>query len=521
MKKFKLLAITMLASTLALSSCMLLPKKKTSSSSDSTSQPDDPTGEGWSSTVQNEMKQYLDGEVLPFVEGTWEWEYDEEYEEYTGTSADAVYSKVVAAFKDWKVEETSYYGMFDYHVALKNHSGGPVLATLMDLSDYEDGAITISAYFTQEQTAWTSAETSEMVSTLGEAFPFPGGQWSSLGVDSGTDEETGETYQSYFIQSSHSYNETAIKAVLTNAGYGFTTIPETEDYDEYEAFEKQTSKGYIQGYMSGSIFSELGYIDFYLSDTSILVDETFELTANAKNYLKGDSGTLTLTVGADVPAGTTAYAVSPASAATVTPTSTGASFVISDSLTEDTTITFTATRGDFEATCTIKAYVSEIPVDVSVYKLDCTVAEGTNASPYNAYAKATEFTRDGIAWSVMANTFQTPWRFGGKSITNEDREAFTKTAMSDTISKVEVTTKDIFNGCTFNGIKLVVSKQANFSVVVEQVTATPKDNSVIVFEATKDWTDCYFDIVFNITVSGSENKCVQVSAIEFFGHHNY
>jgi len=525
MKKFKLMAIALLSSAVALSSCMLLPKKKGSSSStEPTSGTSTPGGSGsnsgsqtptptdWSDEVKANMKKALDNEVLPFFSGTWEWNIDEEGT-LTGASEDATLSNVKSKLSGWEIKSTSYMGLVDYDVALKLHTNSGVY---LQIFEGEEAGVEMYGYYTPEKTAWSETEKSTMVSLFGEEFPFPGGQWSDIQVD--TDEQDQPTGE-YWIETSRSYNEAAIDQVLRSKGYESAVIPATEEYDEYTLYEKTSSKGYIQAYLEPSLFTNSGYVTFYLSNTSVLVDETFKLASDKAKYLKGDSGTLTLTVGADVPAGEVAYTVAPEGSATVTKTETGATFVISNELTQDTEITFTATQGEFTATCKIMAYYENIPTETLVYKLDCTVAEGGNAAPYNSYGQASEMTRGGIDWSVMANTYQTPWRFGGKSLDGVDRDAYTKTVMAKTITKVEVTLKDIFTGATLNYVKVTVSKNADFSSPIEEIQKTSAaGNETLSFEATKDWTNCYFKISVNVSVSGDSNKCVQVTAIDFWGY---
>ena len=67
------------------------------------------------------------------------------------------------------------------------------------------------------------------------------------------------------------------------------------------------------------------------------------------------------------------------------------------------------------------------------YTLDGTVTGGTNG-----YAEASNIDQNGLSWSVVGNTTQSPWRIGGKSLTKVDRTLYSKTAMNDAISKIEV-----------------------------------------------------------------------------------
>ena len=64
-----------------------------------------------------------------------------------------------------------------------------------------------------------------------------------------------------------------------------------------------------------------------------------------------------------------------------------------------------------------------------------TPAEGSN----NAYASNCDILIDGITWNVTGNATVTPWRIGGKSLTNVNRTVYSKTGMQSEIDKVELT----------------------------------------------------------------------------------
>lgn len=441
MKKFKLMAIALLSSAVALSSCMLLPKKKGSSSStEPTSGSSTPGGSGsdsgtptptptdWSDKVKADMKEALDNEVLPFFNGTWEWSIDEEDGTLEGVSEDATLSDVKSKLSGWEIKTTSYMGLIDYDVALKLHTSSGVF---LQIIEGEEAGIQMYGYYTPEKTAWSATEKSTMVSVFGEEFPFPGGQWSDITVDEG-----GEDYpDEYWIQTTRSYNEASIDQVLRSKGYESTVIPETEEYDEYTLYEKTSSKGYIQAYLDPSLFTNSGYVTFYLSDTSALVDDTFKLSSDKTKYLKGDSGTLTLTVGEDVPAGEVAYTVAPEGSATVTKTETGATFEISDELTQDTEITFTATQGEFTATCKIMAYHEEIPTEKTV----TVVFSSLGYADQSEVTKTTidEETNTIITFSKGTGTVQTKYFTNGESIRCYLGNVFTFTSDSK-ITRIEL-----------------------------------------------------------------------------------
>lgn len=171
-----------------------------------------------------------------------------------------------------------------------------------------------------------------------------------------------------------------------------------------------------------------------------------------------------------------------------------------------------------DALITVEASEEGALVEKLAYKLDGTVTQ-TNEQPYNAYAMVSEVTQEGVAWDVLANTAQNPWRFGGKSITNEKRDAKSNVAVStQNICKVEVDLGDIFTGCTFNSLSVYVGTTKGAKDVSELTVATPAQQTKVAFVRPegKDWSSKYFTIVFDVTVSGTSNKCVQMKAANFY-----
>lgn len=162
------------------------------------------------------------------------------------------------------------------------------------------------------------------------------------------------------------------------------------------------------------------------------------------------------------------------------------------------------------ATCTVTVEDADAPV---FYKLDGTITGGTGG-----YAEASTITQNGISWKVMANTTMSPWRIGGKSLTGADRPVYSTTALAKNITKVVVshgTAADI----TVNSVKLTVSTKADFSDPVDVLTGPAlAADSEMTFTRPEghSWENCYFKLVYNVTVSASGNKFVQLKSIEFY-----
>lgn len=164
-------------------------------------------------------------------------------------------------------------------------------------------------------------------------------------------------------------------------------------------------------------------------------------------------------------------------------------------------------------TITIKKAVA----GVSTYILN-PVATGGNSSPHNAYGSAATITIDNIEWSVTGNSSMVPWRIGGKSLSEVDREIYSSTAINMNVSKIEIT-HGAASSITVNSMTVIVSKNADFSSPVSTLTPTfaANDKVTVSRPAGADWSNCYYKFVYNVTVSGTSNKFLEFSKAEFTG----
>lgn len=153
--------------------------------------------------------------------------------------------------------------------------------------------------------------------------------------------------------------------------------------------------------------------------------------------------------------------------------------------------------------------------DTLVYTLDTT---GTLTGSNNSYAGNCDITSDGVTWNFSGNSKINPWRIGGKSITKQDRTVYTKTAMPDAISKIDLEVGTA-SSITVNSLNLIVASNKDFSTVIETVPATFAASSTITFSPSTrtEWaTGSYYKFVFNVTVSGSKNKFVEFKKVEMY-----
>lgn len=176
------------------------------------------------------------------------------------------------------------------------------------------------------------------------------------------------------------------------------------------------------------------------------------------------------------------------------------------------TLTFSATIDGTDYSKDITITVNPEGTELVVYTL--TPASGTN----NGYATNCDITIDGITWNLTGNSQQQPWRIGGKSLSGVDRALYSKTALNYNISKIEIT-HGAASDITVNSMTVIVASDAEFNNVVSTLTPTFAASSTVTVERPegKDWSDCYYKIVYNVTVSGSSNKFLEFTKAEFTG----
>lgn len=143
-----------------------------------------------------------------------------------------------------------------------------------------------------------------------------------------------------------------------------------------------------------------------------------------------------------------------------------------------------------------------------------TPAAGTN----NSYTGNCDVAIDGITWNVTGNAQLVPWRIGGKSITNTEREVYSKSPISFNVGKITVT-HGAASSITVNSMTIIVSKNADFSTPVSTLTPTFVANGTVTVDRPEgaDWSGCYYKIVYNVTVSGSTNRFIEFTKAEFTG----
>jgi len=183
------------------------------------------------------------------------------------------------------------------------------------------------------------------------------------------------------------------------------------------------------------------------------------------------------------------------------------------SSTGEQTVTVSYTESGVTKTTTYTITVNSADTESVVYTLD-----GTTTGGSNGYADESEITQNNISWKVMGNTTMNPWRIGGKSLTSVDRTVYSTTALNKNISKIDITHGTAAN-VTVNSMTVIVSKNSDFSNPVSTLTPTFAASSTVTVNRPDgaDWSNCYYKIVYNITISDTSNKFIQFTKAEFTG----
>lgn len=154
---------------------------------------------------------------------------------------------------------------------------------------------------------------------------------------------------------------------------------------------------------------------------------------------------------------------------------------------------------------------SMMAAETVVYTL--TPASGSN----NSYAGNCDITIEGVTWNLTGNSTMQPWRIGGKSLTAVDRALYSKTAIEDNITKIEIE-HGAASSITVNSLTVIVASDANFADVISTLEPTFTAKAIATVERPDgaDWSNAYYKFVYNVTVSGSSNKFLEFKNAKFY-----
>lgn len=205
MKKFNFLATILAASTLALSGC--LPRSPSDGSTSGT-EPTNPSGQSttgggtttgtsgtstptgtsssstptppaptdWTAAQKKVMQDNLEGVVLPFTTGTWNWYWDAEYECVSGEGKGNTVSGVKGVYDKatgWTF--VTYDEEYEYYEYAYQLTDGNVIAQIYEMST--SIPVEVDAWYEPNQqpttdTKWNEEVSEAMTNVLGELIPF-------------------------------------------------------------------------------------------------------------------------------------------------------------------------------------------------------------------------------------------------------------------------------------------------------------------------------------------------------------
>lgn len=142
----------------------------------------------------------------------------------------------------------------------------------------------------------------------------------------------------------------------------------------------------------------------------------------------------------------------------------------------------------------------------------------------NDYALDCDITINEVTWNLTGNSTMLPWRIGGKNLTKVDRALYSKTAIPGNISQLVIKHSGA-NSVTVNSMTVYVCSTAAGAAATEpsDVVAkfTPKfvANGDVTIDKVDDtsWANCYYRIVYNVTITDNKNKYIAFNSAKFYG----
>lgn len=165
-----------------------------------------------------------------------------------------------------------------------------------------------------------------------------------------------------------------------------------------------------------------------------------------------------------------------------------------------------------------------------IYTLVSTVkGANSNANDIGNYTISSPCTVDGILWDVLGNTNIGPsspavsnWRFGGKAANCNpaDRTITGRGAIVGTVKSIKITF-GATNGITVNSVTLKVYSTdpgtGTPSAIATKTVTWAENGSFTVTADDEGWTNCYYQLVMNLSTEETSNKWIVVDNIKFYG----
>ena len=146
------------------------------------------------------------------------------------------------------------------------------------------------------------------------------------------------------------------------------------------------------------------------------------------------------------------------------------------------------------------------------------ILDGTKTGGTSGYAEVSDISQSSISWKVEGNTTMNPWRIGGSSLEGVDRTIYSVNPIQFNVESIQIshgTASDI----TVNSMTVIVASDKSFQTVISTLNPTFVASNVVTVNRPTgaNWSNCYYKIVYNVSVSGSKNKFIQFTEAKFTG----
>lgn len=168
------------------------------------------------------------------------------------------------------------------------------------------------------------------------------------------------------------------------------------------------------------------------------------------------------------------------------------------------------------ATATYREQKNNIEFDIDVNKCILTYKLVPLKNGNNEYATGSNITISGVTWNATGNTDYIPWRIGGKSIDEIERDIKSTTPVYGCVENVVISIGAKSGSIDFHSLTLSVADNPNYSNEIIYRKNSPQENTDYSFDITPA-TDAYYKITYKVSVSGNSNAFFYFKGATFHG----
>lgn len=168
------------------------------------------------------------------------------------------------------------------------------------------------------------------------------------------------------------------------------------------------------------------------------------------------------------------------------------------------------------ATATYREQKNNIEFDIDVNKCILTYKLVPLKNGNNEYATGSNITISGVTWNATGNTDYIPWRIGGKSIDEIERDIKSTTPVYGCVENVVISVGAKSGSIDFHSLTLSVADNPNYSNEIIYRKNSPQENTDYSFDITPA-TDAYYKITYKVSVSGNSNAFFYFKGATFHG----